>query len=273
MAIIDAYPKLYGARDAWQGWKNATLDKINALPNATKWFNYTDPLAKKGQDLKAALDDKFGPAPPLGWKAQYQHTVFDRAVAKVIPDAKQDDPVVAALNDKLAPYNIEVSAKMVMAPTKFQNMAAIVAAHFAGVALEATAIDFKPCLISHHVSGAMAGATLLNVQPNLVQVMNTGGMLWPQVKEKEREGGRGDGGCQRVDPPPPSLKPFLLLPLQALNLQPTLLFVSDMGANVQPQGMQVKDCAGGKTRDASARFCLCLAHADLPFFLHRSRPT
>ena len=187
------------------GWKNATVDKINALPNATFYKNWTDPLAAKGQALEANLTSKFGPPPPLGWKDQYRHTVFDRTVAKFVPDAKQADPAIAALNAKLAPYNIEVSAKMVMPPTKFQNMAAVVAAHFAGVALEATAVEFKPCLISHHVSGAMAGATLLNVAPNAVQVMNTGAMLWPQ----------------------------------GVNLQPALLYVSDMGANVQPQGAQI----------------------------------
>lgn len=180
MAIIDAYPKLYGARDKWQGWKNATLAKVNAMPNKTQYFNYTDPLAQKGQDLEANLTAKFGPAPPLGWKARYQHTVFDRTVAKFVPDSANDDPLVTALNDKLAPYNMEVSAKMVMEPSKFSNMAALVAAHFAGVMLEAHAVEFKPCLISNMVSGAMVDATLLNVAPNAIQVMNNAAMSWNQ---------------------------------------------------------------------------------------------
>ena len=70
---------------------------------------------------------------------------------------------------------------------------------FAGLMLEETAVDFSPCLVSIHTGVAMADGTLVNIAPEAVRVMTNGAMLWPQ----------------------------------GVNLQPALLFVSPMGANVQ----------------------------------------
>ena len=97
-------------RAAWEGWKegweNKTIAKLWAAPNATAWKNYTDPLAAKGEQIKEDIDAKLGPE-VKGWKAQYEDQIFDRTMAKIVPDSKENDPLLAALNDKLAPYNIE----------------------------------------------------------------------------------------------------------------------------------------------------------------------
>ena len=77
--------------------------------------------------------------------------------------------------------------------------------------LEETAVDFSPCLVSIHTGVAMADGTLINVAPEAVRVMTTGAMLWPQ----------------------------------AVNLQPALLFVSPMGANVQVKKAQGERGEGG----------------------------
>lgn len=69
---------------------------------------------------------------------------------------------------------------MVMPPSRFSNEAALLARHFAGLALDASAIDFNPCLVSLHDAGAMGSITGINVQPNAVNIMNTGAMVWPQ---------------------------------------------------------------------------------------------
>ena len=80
--------------------------------------------------------------------------------------------------------------------------------------LEETAVDFSPCLVSIHTGVAMADGTLINVAPEAVRVMTTGAMLWPQ----------------------------------AVNLQPALLFVSPMGANVQVKKAQGERGEGGGGR-------------------------
>ena len=60
---------VFGPASKWRGLTdNAVLHLANLVPNTTKNSNYTDPLAASGQQLQAALDEKWGPEPALGWE-------------------------------------------------------------------------------------------------------------------------------------------------------------------------------------------------------------
>jgi hypothetical protein len=102
--------------------------KLAALPNKTAWWpNATDPLYAKGQDVEKAFYSKFNPVATKDLDADKAWTQWKAKMDTIVPDSAMNDPAVAALNAKLAPFNIEVSAKMVMPPSKFENAAAVIA--------------------------------------------------------------------------------------------------------------------------------------------------
>lgn len=202
---------LLGAASAWQGLsESAALAIARGLPSTAKYQNYTDPLAKSGQQLQAALDAKWGPEPALGWERQWRFQQFNHTLSKLVPDVPRGPPgtateeaiVLSALNAKLSQYNIEVSRKHVMPPSRFTNGAGVIAKHLAGLHIMNSAMTFAPCLISIHAAPVMLTGTAINIAPAAVSVMATGAMAWPQ----------------------------------GINVQPALIYVAPMGANAQPQG-------------------------------------
>lgn len=126
----------------WAGWSdamtakqstlsravmNATATKaIALLPNMTA-SNATDPLFAKGQQVEKAFYSKINPVATKDPYSDKAWMAWKNKMDKIVPDAATDDPAIAALNQKLAPYNVEVSAKMVMPPSKFENAAAVIA--------------------------------------------------------------------------------------------------------------------------------------------------
>lgn len=177
-----------GPASAWQGLTDAAVRNLaNKIPNTTKYANYTDPLAASGQQLQAALDDKWGPEPALGWERRWRWKQLENTISKAIPDSANDDPLIADLNAKLSQYNVEVSAKHVMEPSRFHNAAAVISKNLAGLHLMDSAFTFAPCLVSVHAAPLMLHGTGINVAPSAIGVMATGAMAWPQGVRK-REG-------------------------------------------------------------------------------------
>lgn len=172
---------VFGPESKWRGLTdNAVLHLANLIPNTTKYANYTDPLAASGQQLQAALDEKWGPEPALGWERKWRWQQLANTVSKAIPDSANDDPVIAELNAKLSQYNVEVSAKHVMEPSRFHNAAAVISKNIAGLHLMDSAFTFAPCLVSVHAAPLMVHGTGINVAPSAIGVMATGAMAWPQ---------------------------------------------------------------------------------------------
>lgn len=170
-----------GPAAKWRGLTDdAVLRLANLLPNTTKYANYTDPLAASGQQVQAALDEKWGPEPALGWERKWRWQQLANTISKAIPDSANDDPVIAELNAKLSQYNVEVSAKHVMEPSRFENAAAVISKNLAGLHLMGSAFTFAPCLVSVHAAPLMLHGTGINVAPSAVGVMATGAMAWPQ---------------------------------------------------------------------------------------------
>lgn len=170
-----------GPAAKWRGLTDgAVLRLANLLPNTTKYANYTDPLAASGQQVQAALDDKWGPEPALGWERKWRWQQLANTISKAVPDSANDDPVIAELNAKLSQYNVEVSAKHVMEPSRFENAAAVISKNIAGLHLMDSAFTFAPCLVSVHAAPLMLHGTGINVAPSAVGVMATGAMAWPQ---------------------------------------------------------------------------------------------
>ena len=123
----------------WTGWSdataakraalsNATVAKLATLPNKTAWWpNYTDPLTAKGKDVERAFYTKLNPVATKDLDADKAWTEWKAKMDKIVPDSAANDAAIAALNAKLAPFNIEVSAQMVLPPSKFENAAAVIA--------------------------------------------------------------------------------------------------------------------------------------------------
>ena len=170
-----------GSAAAWRGLTdNAVRNLAMKIPNTTKYANYTDPLAVSGQQLQAALDEKWGPEPALGWERKWRWQQLDNTISKAIPDSANDDQAIADLNAKLSQYNVEVSAKHVMEPSRFHNAAAVISKNIAGLHLMDSAFTFAPCLVSVHAAPLMMHGTGINIAPSAVGVMATGAMAWPQ---------------------------------------------------------------------------------------------
>ena len=172
---------MLGPAAAWSGLTDAAVRNLaGKIPNTSKYANYTDPLAASGQQLQAALDEKWGPEPALGWERKWRWQQLNNAISKAVPDSAEDDPLVAELNAKLSQYNIEVSAKHVMEPSRFHNAAAVISKNIAGLHLMDSAFTFAPCLVSVHAAPVMIHGTGINVAPSAIGVMATGAMAWPQ---------------------------------------------------------------------------------------------
>ena len=172
---------VFGAAATWRGLTDdAVLHIATLIPNTTKYANYTDPLAESGQQLQAALDEKWGPEPALGWERKWRWQQLANTISKAIPDSANDDPVINELNAKLSQYNVEVSAKHVMEPSRFENAAAVISKNIAGLHLMDSAFTFAPCLVSVHAAPLMLHGTGINVAPSAIGVMATGAMAWPQ---------------------------------------------------------------------------------------------
>lgn len=181
LSIVRAHEGVFGPEAKWHGLTdNAVLHLANLIPNTTKYANYTDPLAASGQQLQAALDEKWGPEPALGWERKWRWKQLENTISKAIPDSANDDPFIAELNAKLSQYNVEVSAKHVMEPSRFNNAAAVISKNLAGLHLMDSAFTFAPCLVSVHAAPLMVHGTGINVAPSAVGVMATGAMAWPQ---------------------------------------------------------------------------------------------
>ena len=170
-----------GPAAAWRGLTDGAVRGLaSRIPNTTKYSNYTDPLAAQGQQVQAALDEKWGPEPALGWERRWRWQQLDNAISKAIPDSTEEDQVIADLNAKLSQYNVEVSAKHVMEPSRFHNAAAVISKNIAGLHLMDSAFTFAPCLVSVHAAPLMVHGTGINVAPSAVGVMASGAMAWPQ---------------------------------------------------------------------------------------------
>lgn len=129
--------------------KEAQLDQPDPNPHATS----DDPVKAWGD----AVEAKLNATGKLNWdasadpKANATTTKIQAAADKLLgPDP--DDATLAALNAKLAKYNIEVTGKSVAQPSKFANEAAAISRAITGISLSATAVEFAPCLISYGVS-------------------------------------------------------------------------------------------------------------------------
>lgn len=155
LALVKSQPSLLAAKNTskWAGWSDATTAKqaawtdataakqtawsravfnatatkaIAFLPNKTA-SNATDPLFAKGQQVEKDFYSKVNPVATKDRYSDKAWMAWKNKMNKIVPDAANDDPAIVALNEKLAPYNVEVSAKMVMPPSKFENMAAVIA--------------------------------------------------------------------------------------------------------------------------------------------------
>jgi len=185
LEIVRAHEKdgssVLGPAAAWRGLTDGAVRNLaNKIPNTTKYSNYSDPLAAQGQQIQAALDEKWGPEPALGWERKWRWQQLDNAISKAIPDSNEEDQLIADLNAKLSQYNVEVSAKHVMEPSRFHNAAAVISKNIAGLHLMDSAFTFAPCLVSVHAAPLMVHGTGINVAPSAVGVMATGAMAWPQ---------------------------------------------------------------------------------------------
>lgn len=174
-----------GAVSKWKGLSDsAALAIARGIPPTSKYLNYTDPLAQSGQQIQEAIDAKWGPEPALGWQRQWKFQQLNHTLSKIVPDSSQataaDDAVIAELNDKLSQYNIEVSRKHIMPPTRFENAAAVISKNIAGIHLMQSTFTFAPCLISIHAAPVMVHGTAVNVAPSAIGVMASGAMSWNQ---------------------------------------------------------------------------------------------
>lgn len=100
----------------------------------------TDPLWEEGVRLQAKFG---GGVKEEGKKAMEPHDGA-HAAAATAKDAAADAEFAAGLKQKLADFNVHFSDKMVEAPSKFRNFAALIMKHVSGVMAGAYGVDFNP---------------------------------------------------------------------------------------------------------------------------------
>lgn len=206
MSLAEKHPDWFAKNGTkagdWAGLKDGDLDLLKTIKEANATAK-EDPVHMLGDKIQAklgAFEDKN--KPEKTWEMEKMEK-FE----KMLPQDKSEDDAafLAALNAKLAKYNIVVNPKSISAPAKFSNGAAAIVKAITGISLSKTGINFAPCLVSYAPAGVSVGAQLVNVAPQGVGFAPTG----------------------------------VSIAAQGVNIQPALLLVQPIGANVQPQGAQV----------------------------------